>query len=109
MYGGRGWGEGNHSPCDQCCFTDEMEDAYADIFFSKNFIFYCEIVYGVLIRFCLQNPTLALRYNDIDIKMTTCDKILGIQVDENLIWNSQCQQSILIFIAVEQNKIIFIH
>ena len=78
-------------------------------FFSKNFIFYCEIVYGVLIRFCLQNPTLALRYNDIDIKMTTCDKILGIQVDENLIWNSQCQQSILIFIAVEQNKIIFIH
>ena len=40
----------------------------------------------------LQNPALALRYNDINIKMTTCDKILGIQVDENLIWNSQCQQ-----------------
>ena len=43
-------------------------------------------------RNCLQNPLLALRYNDINIKMTTCDKILGIQVDENLIWNSQCQQ-----------------
>ena len=43
-------------------------------------------------RNCLQNPTLALHYNDINIKMTTCDKILGIQVDENLIWNSQCQQ-----------------
>lgn len=42
-------------------------------------------------RYCLQNPTLALRYNGIDINMTTCDKILGIQVDENLIWNSQCQ------------------
>ena len=29
----------------------------------------------------LQNPALALRYNDIDIKMIACDKILGTQVD----------------------------
>ena len=43
-------------------------------------------------RNCLQTLTLALRYTDIDIKTTTCDKILVIQVDENLIWNSQCQQ-----------------
>ena len=42
-------------------------------------------------RNCLQNPTLALRCNDTDIKMTTCDKILGIQVDE-ILWNNQCQQ-----------------
>ena len=43
-------------------------------------------------RNCLQNRILALRYNDIDIKMATCDKILDIQVDENLIWSSHCQQ-----------------
>ena len=43
-------------------------------------------------RNCLQNPALDLRCNDIDIKMTPSDKILGIQVDGNLTWNSQCQQ-----------------
>lgn len=42
-------------------------------------------------RKCLQNPTLA-RYNVIDITMTTCDKILDIQRDKNLMWNGQCQQ-----------------
>ena len=36
----------------------------------------------------LQNPNLSLRYNDIDIKMTTISKILGVQVDENLLWNN---------------------
>ena len=29
-----------------------------------------------------------LQYSDIDISMTTCDKILGIQVDDNLTSNS---------------------
>lgn len=43
-------------------------------------------------RKCLQDPNLALRYNNIDIKMTTCDKILGVHVDEHLIWNSHIQQ-----------------
>ena len=37
----------------------------------------------------LQNPNLSLRYNEIDIKMTTVNKILGVQVDENLFWNNQ--------------------
>ena len=37
----------------------------------------------------LQNPNLSLRYNEIDIKMTTISKILGVQVDENLLWNNQ--------------------
>ena len=36
----------------------------------------------------LQNPNLSLRYNEIDINMTTISKILGVQVDENL-WNNQ--------------------
>ena len=37
----------------------------------------------------LQNSALSLKYNDIDIRMSTCDKILGVYVDENLLWNEQ--------------------
>ena len=37
----------------------------------------------------LQNPNLSLRYNEIYINMTTVSKILGVQVDENLLWNIQ--------------------
>ena len=37
----------------------------------------------------LQKSVLSLRYSDIDIKMSTCDKILGVFVDENLLWNDQ--------------------
>ena len=35
----------------------------------------------------LHECALCLKYNDIDIKMTTSDKILGVHVDENLSWN----------------------
>ena len=34
---------------------------------------------------------LSLKYNDIDIKMTTSDNILGVYVDENLKWNNHYQ------------------
>ena len=34
------------------------------------------------------NTTLSLQYNDIDICMTSCDKILGIHVDNNLTWQT---------------------
>ena len=37
----------------------------------------------------LQKSVLSLRYSDIDIRMSTCDKILGVFVDENLLWNDQ--------------------
>ena len=37
----------------------------------------------------LQKSVLSLRYSDIDIKMSTCDNILGVFVDENLLWNDQ--------------------
>ena len=37
----------------------------------------------------LQNSALSLRYNNMDIRMTTCDKILRVHVDENLMWNNQ--------------------
>ena len=39
----------------------------------------------------LLEDTLSLYYNDIDIKMTTSDKILGVYVDENLLWNDHYQ------------------
>ena len=39
-------------------------------------------------RHILHNPCLSLRYDEIDIKMTTADKILGVQVDEILMWNN---------------------
>ena len=38
-------------------------------------------------RINLNNAVLNLQYNDIDIDITTCDKILGIHVDNNLTWN----------------------
>ena len=34
------------------------------------------------------NTTLNLQYNDIDICMTSCDKILGVHVDHNLTWHN---------------------
>ena len=39
----------------------------------------------------LYESVLSLKYNDIDIKMTTSDKILGVHVDENLSWNDHYQ------------------
>ena len=35
----------------------------------------------------LYESALSLKYNAIDIKMTTSDKILGAHVDKNLSWN----------------------
>ena len=42
-------------------------------------------------RLSLQNPVLSLRYSDIDIKMTPSEKILGVHVDDNLMWNNHFQ------------------
>ena len=39
----------------------------------------------------LLEDKLPLKYNDIDIKMTTSDKILGVYVDENFSWNDHYQ------------------
>ena len=36
----------------------------------------------------LNDAVLKLQYNDIDISITTCDKILDIHVDNNLTWNT---------------------
>ena len=39
----------------------------------------------------MQNPVLSLRYSDIDIKMAPSEKILGVYVDDNLMWNNHFQ------------------
>ena len=39
-------------------------------------------------RTVLNDVVLNLQYNDIDISLTTCDKISGIHVDDNLTLNS---------------------
>ena len=39
-------------------------------------------------RTVLGHTVLNLQYNDIDIKMATSDKALGIYVDNNLTWNN---------------------
>ncbi len=36
----------------------------------------------------LNNNTLSLTYDDIDLEMTNGDKILGLNINENLIWNN---------------------
>ena len=38
-------------------------------------------------RTVLNDAVLNLQYNDMDISMTICDKILGIHVDDNVTWN----------------------
>ncbi|MCG7869794.1 MAG: hypothetical protein JAY74_25915 [Candidatus Thiodiazotropha taylori] len=43
-------------------------------------------------RLNLKDKSLMLKYNDLDLKVVNNDKILGINIDENLIWNSQYQQ-----------------
>ena len=40
-------------------------------------------------RHSLQNSVLSLRYNEHDIEMSACDEILGVYVDENLLWDDQ--------------------
>lgn len=42
-------------------------------------------------RLSLQNPALSLKYSNIDIRMAPVDKILGVYVDENLLWNNHFQ------------------
>ena len=34
---------------------------------------------------------LSLSYNDVELQITTGDKILGVNIDENLIWNNHFQ------------------
>ncbi|MEW8547445.1 MAG: reverse transcriptase family protein [Candidatus Thiodiazotropha sp.] len=39
----------------------------------------------------LKDKNISLKYNDFDLKITCSDKILGVHIDENLMWNDQFQ------------------
>ena len=42
-------------------------------------------------RLSMQTPVLSLKYSGIDIRMTQADKICGVHVYDNLMWNNQFQ------------------
>ena len=42
-------------------------------------------------RMHINENILSLSYNDVELQVTTGDKILGVNIDENLIWNNQHQ------------------
>ena len=63
-------------------------------------------------RTVLNDEILNLQYSDIVISMTTCDKILGIHVDDNLTWILHfnfLSKNVFIYVAFEQNKNLSIH
>ena len=39
----------------------------------------------------LQDNNLELNFNDVDLKLSSNEKILGVQIEENLLWNSHFQ------------------
>ena len=39
----------------------------------------------------LQDKNLELNFNDVDLKLSSNEKILGVQIEENLLWNSHFQ------------------
>ena len=40
----------------------------------------------------MSDNTLTLTYNNLDLKLTHGEKVLGVNIDENLVWNSHFQQ-----------------
>ena len=36
----------------------------------------------------LQDNNLELNFNDVDVKLSSNEKILGVQIEENILWNS---------------------
>ena len=42
-------------------------------------------------RLHINENILSLSYNDLELQITTGDKILGVNIDENLIWNNHHQ------------------
>ena len=42
-------------------------------------------------RATMENSSLLLKCNDLDLKLTNTDKILGVHINENLTWNAQFQ------------------
>ena len=44
------------------------------------------------IRSQMSDNTLTLTYNNLDLKLTHGEKVLGVTIDENLVWNLHFQQ-----------------
>ena len=40
----------------------------------------------------MRDNTITLTYNNLDLKLTHSEKVLGVNIDENLVWNSHFQQ-----------------
>ena len=49
-------------------------------------------------RYKLQNDSLFLNSNGVDLKLSSNEKILGVQIEENLIWNGH-------FLYISKNSI----
>ena len=61
-------------------------------------------------RKCLKYDKLALVYYDFDLQLTSCEKMLGVHIDNNLTWTNHfdiCfKKGIVIPLAVVSDKII---
>ena len=42
-------------------------------------------------RYNLKNSDLSLNFKDADLKLTSNEKVLAVQIDENLLWNGHFQ------------------
>ena len=42
-------------------------------------------------RYNLKNSDLSLNFKDADFKLTSNEKVLGVHIDENLLWNGHFQ------------------
>ena len=43
-------------------------------------------------RKCMKDNKLALVYDTFDLQLTSCDKVLGLHIDDNLTWTNHFQQ-----------------
>ena len=42
-------------------------------------------------RYNINNSDLLLNFKDVDLKLTSNEKVLGVHIDENLLWNGHFQ------------------
>ena len=42
-------------------------------------------------RKCMKDNKLAIEYDDFDLQLTSCEKVLGVHIDDNLTWTNHFQ------------------
>ena len=61
----------------------------------------------------MSDNTLTITYNNLDLKLTHGEKVLGVNIDENLVWNSHFQlvvkKSFLVLMATFAAFTIFVN